>query len=311
MISKIEYVHKSQMGTIKRCSRQLYYKDILQLQTKFVNESALAGQAVHKFAEEIYRSDKPDKWDDWKYWIEFFVDDLNLRKEECISNGIEINYVEDLKAEDYAEMIVEFLKQPYNRHAQPILIESPFRFTIKRGRSQYKFEGRIDQLLKINTKYLPFYEISNAFGIKEVDIYIHRDIKSGRRTQHSDIGLATDDDLNVYAYALAYGMFDLKGSWEYNKLVHHIPFAHALYYMRDHNKYKRATKEKKAGDYKGIGMYFIRKDLNDLKNMEDELINLHKKINSGIYTRDGAVTGLCDRYCGFKDVCLHEWKKYG
>jgi hypothetical protein len=46
-------------------------------------------------------------------------------------------------------MIVEFLKQPYNRYAEPVLIEAPFN-SIQVGKKKYWFEGTIDQLLKIH-----------------------------------------------------------------------------------------------------------------------------------------------------------------
>lgn len=323
---QIEYVHKSMMNTARRCSQQLYYKDILKLKPDFVNESALAGNAFHKFAEEIYKpksykGELENRWDDWRYWVEFFINDLTARKEKYIADGIDINYVEDLKAEDFGEMIVEFLKQPFNRYAEPVLIEAPFVFFIKRDRKKYKFAGTIDQLLKIPIQHLniwwqnppPWDTVWNGFknNYNKDYVYIHRDIKSGNRHQLSDIGLTVDDNINVYSYALAYGYFDLNGTGNYNKLVHHIPFAHALYFCRDHLKYKRKTAEHQVGDYKGKGMYFVKKDLTDIQNMENELINMHKKINSGIYTRDGAASNLCDRYCAFKNTCLHDWKSYG
>jgi hypothetical protein len=134
----------------------------------------------------------------------------------------------------------------------------------------------------------------------------------------SEIGLITDDNINVYSFALAFGMFDLTGSGKYNYNAHVIPYAHAIYYTRDHLKYKKNSPKDelgnmkyKTGDTKGQGMYFIRKSYEDLKLMEHELVNLHKRINSGIYTRDGAASNLCDHYCGFKSICLHDWKSNG
>lgn len=318
----IEYVHKSQLATLKRCSKQLEYKDIMKLKPDFVNESALAGSSWHKFAEEIYRSTKPDKWDDWKYWAEFWIKDFQERKNKTIADGIEINTVEDIKAEEFIEMICEFLKQDYNRYAEPILIETPFKFEIRRGRVKYKFEGTIDQLLRIQTKYLHQFKWFYDNELSKLDkpyIYLHRDVKTGTRKTMSDIGLTTDDNINVYAYALAFGDFKLDiDSFDHTTRVHVIPYAHALYYTRDHLKYKKNTGKDdlgnyihKVGDYKGQGMYFVKKPLEDLKRMEPELINLHKRINSGIYTRDGAVSNLCDHYCGYKNVCLHDWNSNG
>ena len=311
----IPYIHKSHSNLIKRCSKQLELKDILKLTPSHINESSLAGSAFHNFTEQIYLSTKTDKWDDWKYWVEFWVNDFQKRKNDVLSKDIELHNAEDIKAEEFAEMIVEFLKQRWNRNAQPILLEAPFRFTLKRGKQTYGFEGRIDQLLKIQWVDLPphfqrqLLEL-NSRPTKDY-IYLHRDIKTGTRRHMSEIELTCDDNIMYYSYALAYGSFDLAGTGDYSYRPKLIPYAHALYYTRDHLKYKRKTGEHVAGDYKGQGMYFIRKDLDDLKRMEVELINLWRKINSGIYTRDGQATNLCDRYCGFKHMCLHDWNTNG
>lgn len=305
----IEFVHKSQSATVKTCSRKGYYQDHLQLAPEFALESGLAGQAIHSFGEEIYLSDKPDKWDDWKYWVTFFINKFNESKEQALKDGKDLNQVEDIKAEEYCEMITEFLIQPYNRYAKPILIEAPFRFWITKGKKKYGFEGRIDQLLKIPAKYLPneyYRDLAKKEGKEEV--YIHRDLKSGTRKIMSNISLLTNDDLNFYAYALAFGLFDLKGTG-YNVKVNHIPFAHAIYWLRDHLKYKRDTEKNKKGDMRGPGMFFIRKSYDDLKKMEEELINLHIKVNNGPFTRDGAGGNLC-QYCAFAKTCEYEWNNH-
>ena len=316
----IEYVHKSQLNTIKMCSKQLEYKDIMKLEPNFVNESALAGRAWHKFAEEIYTSTKQDKWDDWKYWIDFWVKEFQLEKNKSLASGIELNTVEDIKAEEYAEMIVEFLKQPYNRYAEPILIEAPFKFYIQQGKKKYWFEGRIDQLLRIKKEYLKPFNWFYENELKKVEkdyIYLHRDVKTGNRKSMSEIGLTTDDNINMYSYALAFGDFSI-GDNNTPVRVSIIPFAHAIYYTRDHLKYKKSVGKDdfgnykhKPGDYKGQGMYFVKKTYEDLKKMEHELVNLHKRINSGIYTRDGAASNLCEHFCGYKNICLHDWNSNG
>ena len=306
----IQYVHKSHSTTIKSCSRQLYYKSILNVDEAFENETALAGIAMHMFGEEIYKSTKQDKWDDWKYWCEFFLRSFTKLKEDTLEKGLELNTVKDVKAEEYIEMIMAFLKQPYNRNAIPILIESPFRFFIRRGRKQYGFEGRIDQLLKIPVKDLPndyFKDLAKKESREYV--YIHRDLKAGDKKIMSKISLLTYDDINFYAYALAFGKFDLNNDGVYEKEVHHIPFAHAIYWLRDHLAYKRNTENNQKGDPRGPGMYLIRKTYSDLKKMEDELVNIWIKVNRGPYTRDGANSNLC-QYCSVSKVCEYEWDNH-
>lgn len=312
MPNVIPFVHKSHAARAKKCSKQLYYSDILKLTPEFVNESSLTGNAFHKFADQIYK--EKDKWDDVKYWLQFFLTNFEKEKERILGEGIELNTVEDLKVEDFIEMIVEFIKQPYNKYAEPVVMEAPFRFFIARGRKKYWFEGRLDALLKIETKYLkcfPYFYDELKKEVKKDYIYIHRDTKTGNRRITSEISLTTNDNINFYAYALAYGYFDLTGDGNYDKKIQLIPYAHALHYVRDYLKYKRKTGDHLVGDPKGPSMYFVKKNLIDLKNMEDELVNLHIKVNSGIYTRDGSENNLCDKFCGFKKMCLHEWHQYG
>jgi hypothetical protein len=310
----IKYLHKSQAQRYRKCSQQFYLADVLELPPSFENETGLAGQAFHSFAEQIYK--QRDKWNDTKYWVEYFISELNKRKANCIEEGIEINSPEDLKIEEYAEMIYEFQQQDYNRYAEPILLEAPFRFSIKKNKKTYWFEGTIDQLLKIETKYLqqftfPFFDTKSMDYFRTAKyVYIHRDIKSGKRQIISELGLMCNDDINFYSYGLAFGLFNLSGlPGTFTVSVHHIPFAHCLYWVRDHLKYKRATDKKAKGDYRGEAMYFFRKPLEELRAIEDELVNMHIKVNSGNYTRDAAGTVLCDVHCQWKAPCLYGLKK--
>lgn len=316
----VPVVHKSHSYLIKKCSKQLELRYIHNLKPKSVSEAALAGSAFHKFAEEIYKSNRPEKWLDTMHWTNFWIEDFQRRKEEVIMNDQEVASVKDIKAEDFLEMINEFCKQPYNIHAEPILLETPFRFTITKGRTKYKFAGAIDQLLKIKWEHIPNYlkdKLYKLYAPEELNrrmngknyIYIHRDIKTGGRKDNdlNEINLTTDDNIMYYSYALLNGEFDIRGDGTYGYRPKLLPFAHALYYTRDHLTYKRKTGIHEVGDFKGPGMYFIKKNLNDIGRMETELINLHKKINNGIYTRDGVANSLCN-FCGVKDSCLHDWQ---
>ena len=320
----IKYVHKSDVGTIRNCSQQFYYERVLKAKPEFDNERGLAGVAYHRFCQEIYLSKKPDKWNDYAYWCKFFLDELARCKEECITNEIDIISPKDLEVEKYLEMIVEFLKQDFNRTAIPILLETTFRFCIKIrseevwGFKEYWFEGTIDQLLQIETKYIFDFQIpfmTNELSDKlrsQSHVYIHRDIKTGDRKIMSELTLLTNEDILFYSYGLAFGLFNTRNDWATAQPINRdgpfIPFAHALYYTRDHLKYKRASGDKVKGDYRGQGMYFIRKDLDDLKHMEDQLILWHRRVNSELYTRDAAGTVLCDVYCQHNKKCLHELK---
>lgn len=308
----IRYVHKSHVSKLKACSQQHYYDNVIKAKPEFDDEKAMAGRAFHRFAHEIYISKLPNKWFEPAYWCQFFIDEIKKYKEEAIVNEIEIKSPVDLHAEEYMEMIVEFLKQGYNRNSQPILLETSFRFSIKRGKKVYWFEGTIDQLLKVRVQDIMF--ASKWMGIPHKEwVYIHRDIKTGERKIMSEFTLLTNEDLIWYSYGLAHGLFNTRNDWSTASPISNvgpfIPFAHALYYTRDHLRYKRGSKDgsKKAGDYRGDGMYFIKRNVKDLRLMEEQLILWHKKVNSELYTRDAAGTAFCE-YCKHQQKCLHELK---
>ena len=308
----IKYVHKSHVSKIKACSQQHYYDNVIKAKPEYEDEKSMAGKAFHRFAHEIYISKLENKWNQPGHWCQFFIDEIKKYKEEAISNDIEIESPVDLHAEEYMEMIVEFLKQDYNRKAIPILLETSFRFSIKRGKKVYWFEGTIDQLLKVPTHTLTYADRWVSLPPTPY-VYIHRDIKTGERKVMSELTLITNEDLIWYSYGLAHGKFNTKNNWDTaSPISNHgpfIPFAHALYYTRDHLRYKRGSKDgtKKAGDHRGDGMYFIKRDVKDLRLMEEQLILWHKKVNSELYTRDAAGTAFCE-YCKHQQKCLHELK---
>ena len=320
----ITYVHKSHVSKIKACSQQHYYDNVINAKPEYEDEKSMAGKAFHRFAHEIYISKLPNKWNEPAYWCQFFIDEIKKYKEEAIANDIEIESPADMKIEEYMEMICEFLKQPYNRNAMPILLETAFRFSITRNVSTkqsykklnkivYWFEGTIDQLLKIRTKDIAFC-VNRWESLPPTEyVYIHRDIKTGDKKVMSEFTLLTNEDLIWYSYGLAHGLFNTRNDWSTASPISNvgpfIPFAHALYYTRDHLRYKRGSKDgtKKAGDYRGDGMYFIKRDVKDLRLMEEQLILWHKKVNSELYTRDAAGTAFCE-YCKHQSKCLHELK---
>jgi hypothetical protein len=49
----IDYVHKSNLNLIKRCSKQLYYKNIMKLKRSLLM-NRLNGQAFHSLLNNLY-----------------------------------------------------------------------------------------------------------------------------------------------------------------------------------------------------------------------------------------------------------------
>ena len=322
MTIPIEVVHKSDIVRHKGCPKQTQFEKVWNIQASFINESSVAGSAFHDTVEDYHRmqmepGDDAGYLDNAKFWFEKFVKNFHGRKAKITTAGIKINTVEDIKAEDFALMINGYIKKPYNRYAEPILIETPFYFEIRRGRRWYKFAGTIDQLLKINVKYLhdmfPYYTVNDIDindDTKKSYLYIHRDIKTGKKGDAAM--LEVSDDINLYAYALAFGAFDLDGDGVCEKVIGLLPFAHAIYYTRDLIPYiksgRRGDKTWKAGEDRGSGMYFVKRTYEQLKAIEDELIEDHKFVNSGIYPRIGKLHNRCISYCAHKEMCWSDLK---
>ena len=107
--------------------------------------------------------------------------------------------------------------------------------------------------------------------------------------------------------------FDVDGDGVCEQRINLIPFSHCLYYVRDHIPYLKAGKTKsgrewKAGDDRGGGMYFVKRSYSQLKAIEDELVEIHKYVNSGIYPRIGKLHNMCTHYCAYKEPCFKDLK---
>ena len=296
------------------CMNMLRYKEVLQIEPLTVNESSILGTALHDTIAEMHREAKSNgqPWSifpsDMERWFNRFDNLANEMKDEYHRKGVEVILTSKDKWLEHLEELSGYMVKGFNRYAESILIEAPFRFSIKRGKAYYQFAGTIDQLLKIPLEYIPDEILHIDTGVDRFvinnSVYLQRDIKSGdKATSYTDVEYS--NDLNVYAYALAYGEFFLNGTW---KVINHIPYAHALYYLKDHIKYKKKYGTHEAGDDHGKIMYCKRVYLNQLTRLEDELVKLWKFVNSGNYIRSGAISGACDYICEFKSVCIKEFQ---
>jgi len=318
----IPCVHKSDIQTSSICPRKNYYQRILNIAPISVDESMLFGVAFHEFVSEYCLLQK-DHWknhghinddifDNSEQWFKWWAKKFTDLKTSYIKRGVEVNTVEDGKAINRAlearQMIQGYIKKPYNRYAEPILVETEFYFEIRRGKRVYPFGGRIDQLLKIQTKYLFNLKMDEAsWDHSKGYIYLHRDIKSGKKS--SPFMQEFDPNINLYAYALAYANFDLNGDGICDKRIGLIPFANCLYHVKDLIPYVKSGKWGKAGDDRGSGMTFIKRTAEQLKGgVEDDLIEKWQMVNSGLYPRVGILHNHCEKYCSYKTECLGEMK---
>lgn len=315
MIYPIPIVHKSTITTAEMCMNMLRYKNVLGIEPITINESSILGTALHDTIAMLHinAKNKREPWDiqasDLQKWFNRFDTLANEMKDKYHRKNIEVVLTSKDKWQEHLEELAGYMTKGYNRFAEPILIEAPFRFNIKRGKAKYDFAGTIDQLLKIEIDRIPdeilhIERFNDKFIINDSHIYMQRDIKSGdKHSSYTDIEFS--NDLNVYSYALAYGEFYINGVW---KQIKHIPYAHSLYYLKDHIKYKKKYGTHEAGDDHGKIMYCKRVHIEQLTRLEDELVRLWKFCNSGNYIRSGAISGACDYMCEFKAICIKEFQ---
>lgn len=317
----IPIVHKSHIITAKKCLKLLEYNKIFNVHGSYVNESALLGEALHDSIMWLHQEAayKKEPWginaSDLISWYSRFRTKLNDIKDKYHKSNIEVINRKEEDLQEHLEMLAGYMQKPYNRFAEPILLEKTFQFCIKIGRKGYWFQGTIDQLLRIEIRYLEEWgdleftdEHLKSPLIKDGKVYVHRDIKTGDKiASYTDIEF--NDDINTYAYGLAYGFFDINNSGKFNKQIKLLPYAHCLYFIKDHLTYKRAYRNKKAGDERGNGMYYaFRQTLEDIELVKQELIKCWELVNNGAYPRTGAMTNTCNTICNLKDYCIAEFK---
>ncbi len=237
-----EPFHMSHLKTFQGCNRAFQYGQIYDLEREKSNWAALSGTAGHDTIEMAHRSNT------WK--IETLMDFFEVRAWEKYDKAIEQDreVTGHINIEKSRAMIQGYIDQPWNREAEVMFHEKNFYLTIKPFKTPYKFEGRIDQLLRIPAELLKKAFPSTFANFPRDTVLMHRDLKFGQRRQCSQFELSLDVQFSVYALALKFGEFrDADGGLVKLGLV---PDIHCKYHVADHVPYSddRGTYQKNEND---------------------------------------------------------------
>ena len=328
--------HQSDLKAYLKCPRSFYYKRVLGLDREKVSLSSLAGRAGHEALEYAHLNNE------WRPEVlnSVFLAALDKEKNWALDKGQDLHG--NLDVNKYFTMLAEYAARPWNREAKVLALEAEFFFTIKPSKTEYQFAGRIDQLLEIPTGLLRA-EFPDQFGQVEKDtVILHRDTKFGRRKECSTFELALDTQMDVYAYALKKGIFELADVYGPNpfleKYLDLIPDFHVKYHLEDHIPYEfdggpylkdpdnggrvpcdlvvepcLVGKSQKACEGKrswctkqrrGPGMHFTTRPEARLDMIPAELGRVCASIRMGHYPRQ--LGELCFNYCQFRTTCEAE-----
>jgi hypothetical protein len=235
--------HQSTIRKYLKCPRNLYYDEVLSLDRERVSMASLAGRAGHAAVNWAHQTET------WEPALIFQTFHRRLEDEidRSRDSGLEVHGQVD--PDRYRVILNEYAARPWNREAMIMASEIPFYFEIKPSRTPYAFEGRLDQLISVSRSVLiGDFPCLERLVPDEDKIVIHRDLKFGRRKETSPFELALNTQIDVYAYALAYGIFaaatndrptfgSKPADYLEGRLLEIIPHLHAVYYMEDHIPY--------------------------------------------------------------------------
>ncbi|MBW2060912.1 MAG: PD-(D/E)XK nuclease family protein [Deltaproteobacteria bacterium] len=322
------------LSAFLKCPRAFYFKHVMGLGQDRINLNLLAGHAARA---AVNRAHREKNWDEDEIYEIF----LGVFEKEKAGQKAEIHGAVDL--DEYRVMLRAYACQPYNREARVLALDSRFYFEIKPARTTYHFEGRIDQLLQVETDLLRA-EFPDVFkSVKKSSIILHRCIKFGQRRQTSPFELALNIQLDILALALKTGIFNYplgaidRRSYQTPYFWNIIPDFHAVYFLRDHIPYKDdggSYLKDESGNFipcdlvsepcllgkkqqpckgkrtyctkqpRGPGMFFTTRSETRTHTIPRELMSVCAAIRMGHYPRQPGE--LCSNYCEFRFTCETE-----
>lgn len=189
----------------------------------FRNVRMINGTALHTALELIHDQ---ELWDAADIDLQkLFIDCLRVAEFEHDDHEVPVWWDEDKEAQksilinDATIMLRNYIRQPDNRNCKIILSEAPFKLSIGDG-TQYKFEGRIDQLREYPDGTLELL-----------------DFKSGARVPGND-EMRRMYQFAIYALAVRDGKFEKDGEWIN---IGRLPDTLTWYHLKDHMEYLKPT----------------------------------------------------------------------
>ncbi|MBW2050738.1 MAG: hypothetical protein JRF41_14130 [Deltaproteobacteria bacterium] len=316
------------------CPRAFYFNEVKFLPPERINLNWLAARAGHTVISQAHREQNFSADNMFERFLDLFEKQKARVKTETFGA---------VDFEEYRSMLKGYANMPYNREAVVLALDSEFYFDIRPARTTYFFEGRIEQLLRIETDLLRA-EFSDVFeSVTKSSTILHRCLKFGQRRHTSSFELAMNVRLDILSLALKNGIFNHPpGSIDHvsrNTPYHWdiIPDFHAVYFLRDHIPYKddggRYLRDDN-GDFipcdlvsspclvgkkqdpckgkriyctkksRGPAMFFTARPQARIHAIPRELMPLCAAIRMGHYPRQ--LGELCLNYCGYRSACESE-----
>jgi RecB family exonuclease len=272
ILSRIE-LRQSTLKDWLFCPRMFHLKHIEGIAPNWRNPAALHGTVLHRIIELMHEGH-------WDLNFDFVYSEIFRLVENETDTPVfwktdREHELEKLKA-NALEMIEGYKANYANRECRVILGEAKFRVKV----AGYWFTGTIDQLRE------------NADGTIELI-----DFKTNKQRPTLAF-LQNDWQLNLYSYALKYGIVEYKGTYQKLNL---LPTYSSWYFLRSHEIRKRKTVNGDVGEQKSEPLIRTQKGIDDLRAFRKDLENMLKVMLKDWVFPNTISCGMC----GYVNSCMN------
>lgn len=281
--------HQSDIETYLVCPRQYYFRKVLNFKPEYRSIQEVNGTVIHKCIEMIHQENFRVNTDSKlkELYSSLFTEEEEKSEIPLWWNDREKEF--DKLVFDATSILHGYANDKLNQECELILSEANFR--VKIGR--YPFEGRVDQLRRTKDGKT-----------------VLMDFKSGN-TKPNPFYLRLSNQFSIYAYACKHGEFLINGKWEkLNILPDEIIWCHLRNFIPYKRNGKKSNGEKyKMGDLKGDVFLSTQRTEHDLEYLEKDIARICGSIRLKQFYRRVSMTGSCNGFCRFNDICFDEKTK--
>jgi RecB family exonuclease len=270
-------LRQSTIYSYLRCPYQHHLRTTDPRSQRFRNPAAMFGTVIHELLAQMHTG----KWDmDLENsFLEAFEAEVTKRQNDKLT--LPLKWKDEIKErakhlEDAVSILNGYRDKSYNHDCKILLAEATF--SVKLGRQTVT--GTIDQLRQHPDGTLELLDFKTS--------------KAAPPQAYVDL----DYQLALYAHALKHGTFLVDG-----KLIQPgiTPDVLTLYFLRHHIPYKRATKDKLAGEERGDPRITSTRSVEQMRSLKADVSSVARMIRLGLFPRspDSMKCGCC----AYADAC--------